>query len=200
MGRWILFRGGEKGKCCGRAQGFSSMASSGQQWLLGCGDPNIRIWSVPAATAGEFRILPIYLFFQQMYLQPEAVLCPHWKPSPSYRLRCALNEISQICCSWGCTRNPSRGWRGWVSSRPSRQKGKHCTVSHWGTITWAISRCLLLADWCQTAGFEGLRSCRSGRNGIHSRYLHLSESDHPSLLLYSAERQLSVWRGAKQLS
>lgn len=49
------------------------MASSGQRWLLGCGDPNIYIQGIPAATAGDASVLLTYMLFQQMYLQAEAV-------------------------------------------------------------------------------------------------------------------------------
>lgn len=75
---------------------------------------------------------------------------------------------------------------------------KHCLLSHQGSNTYAINKCPpLLTDQCQTVDFEGVRGCRSRINGIHNS---LSESNHPSLLLWSAERQLSLQRDAKQLS
>lgn len=42
--------------------------------------------------------------------------------------------------------------------------------------------------------FEGVRGCRSGISGITHRYLHLSESDHPGLLLWLTETVFSMER------
>lgn len=92
MGWWILLRGGEKGKCCGRAQGFSSLASSGQLWLLGCGDPNIHIQDLHAFSADVFiawsnltsRLETISFIPSEMHFewdQSDFMLWGlHWKP------------------------------------------------------------------------------------------------------------------------
>lgn len=166
------------------------MVLSGQQLLLGCGNANIHNKDIPVATARKpVFYLPTSFFIRFIYSLNLYVI------QTSYYPKCNLDEISQGWCFGDCIGHPHIGWRGCMAVRHSRQKVKHCPVSHLGSLTRTISRCPpVLTDHHHTVDFECVRACRSERSRTHNRCLCLGKSNHSSLLLQLAETAFSVER------